>query len=81
MYVLVNLYTLTIDIEVKFVKPSCVYTDLHLMRSGTPIYNGIDIGDNGRVLRGPASCPPRQLILNRNGDWISIERLEQGGIA
>jgi nitrite reductase/ring-hydroxylating ferredoxin subunit len=40
-----------------------------------------DVSNNGTVLRGPAFYPARQFTVDRDGDWISINRLEQVGIA
>jgi len=40
-----------------------------------------DVSNDGRVLRGPAPYPARQFTVDRNGDWISISRLEQVRIA
>lgn len=41
-----------------------------------------DVGNNGRVLRGPAPYPARQFTVSRNGDLISISGIsEQYGIA
>lgn len=40
-----------------------------------------DVSNNGRVLCGPARYRLRQFIVNRNGDWISISRFEEVGIA
>jgi nitrite reductase/ring-hydroxylating ferredoxin subunit len=40
-----------------------------------------DVSNNGRVLCGPAPYPARQFTVNRNGDWISISRFEEVGIA